>query len=451
MAKPGKVPKSITGLLLPSAVVVIAVTACSIYANLSYLVTDPEQYQYFPPFQANVNGNHNQHLGAEYLNIAKAMVAGEGFSNPFGDNTGPTAWMPPVLPALLAVGLLCTGGNITVLTVVFVIIQDLALIATGLLCVSVVYQVSGRAAGELTSFVFVFAILCQFRLCFQITHDCWLVLLTIDGLIAGLCWCKPLGTWKRIMSWGLYGGLCALVNPIVAATWAILTFGLAVRQKKWTGLMVTALCSILVVAPWTVRNYIVFGKWMPVKSNAMYELYQSMCLQSGGLLSTRTFSTHPYGRPNQARYDYARLGEMEFINTRAKKFWQAVKNDPMDFVDRVAQRFFGATLWYVPMNRQREPQQLLVYWANRISHPIPFIALIFLLYSSLRNPLTEQQWQIIAIYICYLSPYILVSYYDRYALPLIGVKVILISWATDRLLRILIPTRKKRKKIPKPV
>ena len=46
--------------------------------------------------------NMNDHLGAEYDEIAKAIFAGRGFSDPFRTESGPTAWMPPVLPYFLA-------------------------------------------------------------------------------------------------------------------------------------------------------------------------------------------------------------------------------------------------------------------------------------------------------------------------------------------------------------
>jgi hypothetical protein len=43
------------------------------------------------------------------------------------------------------------------------------------------------------------------------------------------------------------------------------------------------------------------------------------------------------------------------------------------------------------------------------------------------------RWTVIGVYVLYLLPYIGASYYDRYALPLIGVKVLLVIWAVDRL------------------
>jgi hypothetical protein len=38
------------------------------------------------------------------------------------------------------------------------------------------------------------------------------------------------------------------------------------------------------------------------------------------------------------------------------------------------------------------------------------------------------------IYVFYLLPYVGISYYDRYAMPLLGVKVLLVIWAAERLL-----------------
>src|SRR4051794_30402513 len=74
----------------------VACFACSIYANLSFVVTNKSNLRYFPPFKPYVDGNMNRHLGAEYFNIGKALASGEGFANPFSGKTGPTAWMPPV-------------------------------------------------------------------------------------------------------------------------------------------------------------------------------------------------------------------------------------------------------------------------------------------------------------------------------------------------------------------
>src|SRR5262249_10472489 len=103
------------------------------YANLAFAGDDPAGYRFFSPFQPYVNVNTGGQLWGEYINIAQALVTGEGFAHPFGRPTGPTAWMPPALPAILA-GLLwvCDGNRHAVLAVV-IVLQVYVLIGTGLL------------------------------------------------------------------------------------------------------------------------------------------------------------------------------------------------------------------------------------------------------------------------------------------------------------------------------
>ena len=95
---------------LPALSVTVAIYACCVYANLSFIVTDLADFRFFPPFKQRVNANENRQLGAEYFNIARSLAAGRGFRDPFNDLTGPTAWMPPVLP-LIEAGLLWACGD----------------------------------------------------------------------------------------------------------------------------------------------------------------------------------------------------------------------------------------------------------------------------------------------------------------------------------------------------
>ena len=100
-------------------------------------------HRYFPPFKPFVNGNHSDHLGAEYLCIAQSLVAGEGFASPFKERTGPTAWMPPVL-AYLEAGLLwlCDGSRDAVMAVV-VVLQVYTVVGTGLLVLALIVVAFG--------------------------------------------------------------------------------------------------------------------------------------------------------------------------------------------------------------------------------------------------------------------------------------------------------------------
>jgi hypothetical protein len=424
---------------LAALVLAAGVAGCSVYANLSFAVRDPADYRFFPPFQPHVNANANRHLGGEYFQMARALAAGEGFANPFKDPTGPTAWQPPVLPLLLAGLLRVSGGSRTAVMAVVVVLQVLVLIGTGLLVLALARETTRRIRPAVTALVFLGALLVRFRWCFQLTHDSWLVLLALDLLIAGLCWGRPLCRRWTAAGWRLFGGLCALVNPVVGLTWGALSVALGVRDRSYSRLALAVLVAGLTLTPWTVRNYRVFGRWIPIKSNLAYELYQSQCLQPEALLRRGTFAFHPAqaGREHQ---EYTALGEVAYLDRKRAQFWQAVRADPGDFGDRVVLRFLGATLWYVPFDRAEEARWPWVVWVNRLTHPLPFLALLVLAGTSAWKPLHRAQGAVIGVYLLYLLPYVGVSYYERYAVPLLGVKVLLVVWAVDRLLSWRMPT-----------
>jgi hypothetical protein len=216
--------------------------------------------------------------------------------------------------------------------------------------------------------------------------------------------------------------------------WGVMSVVVVHLNRAWARFGLTVLFAGLALTPWTVRNYLVFGRIIPVKSNLAYELYQSQCLQPDGLIQSKTFSTHPYGAGGRERSEYQAMGEIAFLDHKRELFWKAVWEDPQDFLDRATCRFLGATLWYVPFDRTEEARRPVVLLISRLSHPLPFLALLVLLFSAVWQNLHWSQWVGIGVYVLYLFPYIAVSYYERYAVPLLGVKVLLVLWAGDRLL-----------------
>jgi hypothetical protein len=420
-------------------VLAIAVVACAVYANLSFAVTNKANYRYFPPFLPHVNGNGNRALGGEYFNMAQALAAGQGFANPFGTRTGPTAWQPPVLPAVLAGLLWLSGGNHPFVIAVVVCLNVVVLIGTGVLVLNLVRQTTSRVGIGPATLVFLLAMLCQFNQCFQRAHDGWLVLLSLDFLLAGLCWWAPLQSGQpagfsilRCAGWGLFGGLGAQVSPVIGFSWGMLSVLVGLRQRAWSRLGLALLVAGLTLAPWTIRNYLVLGRLVPVKSNLAFEAYQSQCLQPDGLL--QDFRQHPGRWTGPEGREYRRLGEMAYLERKREQFWQAVRADPVEFLDRFASRLLAATVWYVPFNRDREARQPWILWLGRLTHPLPFLALLILLITAGRKPLHGTQWLAVGLYVFHLFPYVLVSYYERYAGPLLAVKTLLVIWGIDRLL-----------------
>jgi hypothetical protein len=422
-------------LVAAIALIIAAVVASSVYANFSFLVTDPAGYRWFPPFEAGVNANENDHLGAatEYANVARALVDGKGFADPFGRPSGPTAWMPPVLPAFLAGLLWFSNGSAAFMLWSVVFAQVLVLAGTGVLILALVRQSTSTIAPMVAAAVFVAALLCQFRLSFQWTHDCWLNLLTLDSLIAGACWYRTLRVWQTACGWGVFGGFCTLVNPIVGLAWAVLSVVIAIQERAWRRLCITVLVGFVTLIPWTAWNYWQFGRLIPVKSNLAYELYQSQCLQPDGLIRRPTFAQYPGVANNAEARAYDALGEIAYLDRKAEQFHRAMWAAPTDFLNRAAARFLGATLWYVPFDPIQEARRPWTLWWSRLTHPLPFLALMALVVIGIGDRLNRTQWIVMGVYLLYLMPYVVISYYERYAFPLVGLKVLLVVFAADRL------------------
>ncbi len=418
----------------PLLILIPAIFGLALYANLELAVINADDYQYFPPFQAGRNANTNNRMGGEFINMALSLYNGNGFADPFNRPTGPTAWQPPLYPLFMAGLLWLFDGDRDILMAVTIFLQVYTLIVTGFLVV--VLALGERRVGErrgvsppwLALIIYLAIVLWNFNLCFQITRDSWLVMLSLDIVIAGLCWWLPLSTKKRAALWGLAGGGIAMVNPIAGFTWGTLTLVSGIRQRAWSKLVLACAVTALSMTPWTIRNYLVFGRFIPTKSNVALEFYQSQCLQSEGVITR--FAQHPYGNTPEG-HAFTALGEIAYLDRKWEQFREAVAADPLDFADRVASRFLGATLWYVPFQDPGRPWTLQL---RRLTHPVPFVALVLLIFSSFWKPLQRAQWIVIGVYALYLLPYIVISYYERYAFPLLGIKVLFVFWATDRLL-----------------
>jgi hypothetical protein len=124
-----------------------------------------------------------------------------------------------------------------------------------------------------------------------------------------------------------------------------------------------------------------------------------------------------------------------------QQFADAVGADPVDYLNRVASRFLCATVWYESSAPAQDSRRPWLVRLNRCLHPVPFLALVILLFTGMQRRLRAIEWAVIGVYLLCLLPYVAVSYYDRYALPLLGVKVLLVTWGAERLASGLVDKR----------
>jgi hypothetical protein len=419
----------------PALAVAVSVVLGMIYADLAFAVIDPADYRFFPPFKRGYNANLSRTLGGETYEIAKALLAGEGFAHPHRERTGPTAWTAPVHPAFLALLLWACDGDIDGMAAVITALKTAVLIGTGWLILLLARDTTSRVGSWLAAAAYVLLLFSSFRAWFQHLGGGWRFLLAVDLMLAGCCWWRPFDAPAcRAAAWGVLGGLCALVSPIIGFTWAVLSLLAAGRRGAWSRLAVALLAAGLTVSPWIVRNYLVLGRLIPVKSNLAYELYQSQCMQPDGLLQRATLASHPHMNPGTERAAYRTLGEVAFLDRKRAQFLGSVAADPLGFIKRVTDRFLGAVVWYVPFDRAEDTGGPVLLWLQRSIHVLPLLGLLALVYGPGRQPLHGAQWVVVGTYVFYLVPYIVISYYDSYAMALLSVKALLVIWGADQLL-----------------
>jgi dolichyl-phosphate-mannose-protein mannosyltransferase len=246
-------------------------------------------------------------------NIAYALAQGKGFSNVFRTETGPTAWLAPVYPLMVAAMFKLFG---TFTARAFFAAASLNILFSSAACVPIFFvgkRIGGLGVGAGAAWlwaVFPSGVMMPFE---------WIWDTSLSALLAALLlWATlELAESERWLDWGVYGvlwGSSLMTNPALGTLLPFLLGWAAIRGRgesglRWkrTGLAVGV--AILCCVPWTIRNYVTFHKFIPVRSNLAFELW---------LGNNDIFDEHARGgrksitRTEEARR-YAQLGEIAYM------------------------------------------------------------------------------------------------------------------------------------------
>lgn len=397
--------------LIDVATAVLIVLALSLVADWRAQHPGPSQW---------MKGDFNRHLGAEHDEIARSIRAGEGFSSPFRVSSGPTAWMPPVLPYILAACYWVTDDDARSVVDLILVAKSLVLILTGVITLA-----EARTLG-LWKFgvgAIVVGYGCEFYYLFQVTHDVWLIMLVLDCV--WMC-CSVLRSDNHVSSvlWGGVGGVALLCSPVVGLVWGVITIAQSRSTKQRRSMLLAVIFCVVIATPWCVRNRVVLGKWIPIKSNGVYEVWQSLCVDEDGVLDLATIRQHPYSSSNRERQHYVEIGEIQFVGEKTPAVLAKLQTQPLDFAERILARFIAACQYYSPLDKRDE--QLWSTSIHRTLFFLPFLFWCVLIVSFRWQP--RRAKVAVLIYASYLCPYILISFYDRYGAPLIGIKLLLIVY-----------------------
>ena len=206
----------------------------------------------------------------------------------------------------------------------------------------------------------------------------------------------------------------------IAIPWALIS--LRELRRNGRGLTLAGLMFALVLAPWTIRNAVVFGKFIPVKSNAAYELYQTLRYSDNGVVTPEVLDHHP-GRNGVEGQEYIELGESRYLSRKSEQAKELLVNDPVRYLRQCGCRLWTMFVWEDDF--YHEPDWPIPHWFCRLAYPLPLFGLLLIL--------AKRQWRrdpvaIVAVLaiIGLAIPYVLVSYYERYEYAFGPAKMLLI-------------------------
>ena len=271
-------------------------------------------------------------FGYETGRIARSLAQGKGFSNPLFGDTGPTAWMTPVYPGIVA-GVFKIFGVYTKASAL-VLLSFNAL--TSALNVIPIFLFARRSFGERvarwSAWTWAFF---PYGLYFPVERiwETWLATL----LLSILFWMalefderKPIWVW---MLYGLLWGVEALTSPSVLAVLPFLgswtCYQLYRKRQRWFMPNVAAAVVFLaVVSPWFIRNYRVFHKFIPFRDN------MGLVLRLGTKTNTSYWGAYQLGPwHNNAEWEeFKRDGELAYMATKKQQAITSIKANPGWFV-----------------------------------------------------------------------------------------------------------------------
>ncbi len=285
--------------------------------------------------------------------IAASLASGQGFSNPFGPPTGPTAWLAPVWPFLLSRYFVLFGVYSRAAIVAALMLNCLFSAATSIpIYFSSLYTFGERIARQ-SAWVWVlfpYTMYWGFRSIWDTALSA--LLLTLLFMVT-LQLAERGGAGK----WTLYGVLWGIAGLTNTAQLAFLPFaGIWICGRRWSqsktffrDATVGALLFFSMIGPWIVRDYRVFQKFIPIRGNFGVEFHLGNSPTAQG---DWQFYLHP--SQNAVEFDrYRTMGEPAYVKSKLQQALQFVHDNPRRFAFLTFARFFY--FWTEPPHAEKYP------------------------------------------------------------------------------------------------
>jgi hypothetical protein len=317
-------------------------------------------------------GQDHLQFGWEMGRIARALATGFGYSDPFTGHSGPTAWVPPLYPLLLA-GIFKIFGVYTAQSAwVILTINSIFSAATS----SVIYEIAARCFNSLgSSRARKIALWSGWLWALHPAAMQYAVRWVWDMAVTAFLFSKVIVLALRVRSigedapaaetqttarWAMFGvlsGMIGLLNSTlllfvpVCGIWMLLSVAknkAALPRTLAKAVMAGAL-FFACLAPWMWRNWTVFHAFVPIRGNFGAELHASVAEGYNGFtLGSRI----PVCDVCPEYIEYKQMGELAYVRREGELAQQYIRVHKLQFVQLAVKRFY-------------------FYWVS-VPHPIEF-------------------------------------------------------------------------------
>jgi hypothetical protein len=298
-------------------------------------------------------------FGYETGRVARSLAQGQGFSSPLYDASGPTAWLTPLFPGLLA-GVFKVFGiysNASALVMLFLdcLFSALTGIPVFLLALRSFGLRTAKWAGWLWAF-FPYGVYFPAERIWE-TWLATLLLCLILLLAFHLESSARLGDWA---GYGLLWGVAALNSPVALSVLPFLSGWICYRRYRkrlswFPPAVLSAVVFIAIVAPWLVRTYGTFHQFVPFRDTLGLELYVG---NNGDTSHWHPNQAGPWH--NDAEYaEYMNLGELAYMANKKHQAMEFISGHPVEFSWLTVRRIVYLWTGFWSFNREYLRQEPL--------------------------------------------------------------------------------------------
>jgi 4-amino-4-deoxy-L-arabinose transferase-like glycosyltransferase len=281
--------------------------------------------------------------GYENVSIALAIIGGQGYASPFFFPSGPTAFMPPGYPALIA-GFMRIFGTGLAATSALIAFQFLLSIVT----VVLVQRTASRYFGVRTgNFAGLICALAEPLLIAPLYI--WDTCLSAVILVVVLAIAPNLRSKRDFAFAGFACAIIALINPALLPTLLAIAAWTAWRARMipWLGILV----FLVAFSPWPIRNFAVMHAFIPLRSNFGYELWQGN--HAGGDGENPALNTPAVNASERSLFRAE--GEIRYMHQKGALAKSWIEEHPGEFAGLTVRRF--ARFW---MGSSKSPAPMTI-------------------------------------------------------------------------------------------